>query len=125
MSTTAKTTASKSTSSKVGAVSTKPAAKRAPRKAAAPKAPAAPKAEADVTDGLAPAKPAAKAPAKAKAPKKPVASFTTDEHPDTFTCAGACGETKSVKSFPTVDGPAKRATTCRSCRDAARKAKAA
>lgn len=37
---------------------------------------------------------------------------------DTHTCAGACGETKPAKSFPTTGKDGQRGVECRSCRDA-------
>lgn len=50
-------------------------------------------------------------------------TFVAAEHPDGFTCVGACGEHKPVKSFfPTVKGGAERTQECTKCMDARRAA---
>lgn len=42
---------------------------------------------------------------------------------DTHQCAGACGETKPIKAFPTITGrPGVRVSECRTCRNARGKA---
>jgi hypothetical protein len=57
------------------------------------------------------------------APKEPKATRTFDATTATeHRCAGACGEVKAVKAFPTVKGPAVRGVECRACRDARVKA---
>ena len=37
---------------------------------------------------------------------------------DVHTCAGACGETKPAKAYPTTKTPGRRGAECRKCRDA-------
>lgn len=46
-------------------------------------------------------------------------TFKSADHPDGHTC-DTCSTVKPVTAFPTVDGPAVRATRCRACRDAAK-----
>lgn len=40
----------------------------------------------------------------------------------THQCAGACGQVKPAKSFPTTSQAGRRGVVCRSCRDAAKSA---
>lgn len=63
---------------------------------------------------------------KTREPKAPreTRSFKTADHPDGHTCV-TCGTSKPVASFPTISGPDVRGVECRTCRDTARKAKAA
>jgi len=50
-------------------------------------------------------------------------TFVAADHPDGFTCVGACGEHKPVKSFfPTVKGGAERTQECTKCMDTRRAA---
>lgn len=67
----------------------------------------------------APAKPA-KAPAKATAPKpaRDARTWLVSGPDATHKCAGACGEVKPGKAFPTTKVTGQRGVECRTCRDA-------